>query len=442
MMAKFLFCLLLGLSVMFMLNSLRRREGVLQFPALFAGAFVFSIVPQLVNHVFYPGHLPLRVYQDLGVESGLLMCILCLVAGIAGYRGEPMAAGRLERTVPEIDVERLFWAGVVLCLVGIWGAAKLAALAGGWKEQFLEGGHYALEWSGAPVIWVYVAKLLPLGLILCLNSTLVRGCSWKWALTLLMMLYPLAVIVFLGRREMTFDLTLILLTSLWFHRRWAPPQWLSLSVMALGGMFIVLVPYYRSYVNETGNIKGAIAQVDVRAAIEAYATGERAEGMDNLIIGIPARQAYPSFFWGTGFWNKIVAYWVPGQIVGYGLKQRLMVEVGNEDDDVFSRYCGLTCQYGSYPTGPYSAFCEFWFPGCLLYFVMGRFYRGLWHLAENRQHLGAQLICVSCALLIPMAVVRSIQAAFATCLLPVGVLVSVLWLTRDRYPVLVSSELQ
>jgi hypothetical protein len=432
MIAKALFFLLLALSVAFLLSSLRRREGIFEFPTLFAGAFLFSIVPQLVNHVFYPGRLPVRVYQDHGVEYGLIMCILCLVAGIAGYQIRPKRPARRERPAWRIDVDKLFWAGVVLYLLGAFGALRLAALAGGVKAQFTEGGHYGLEWSGAPVIWAYVAKLLPFGLLLCLNSALSRGSVGKWTQVLLMFLYPVAVIVFLGRRAMVFRLVLIVLISVWFQRRWAPPRWLAPCGMALGGMVIILMPHYRTSANQTGDIKGAAGKVDVRSAIEAYATGDQVEGMDNLIIGIPARLAYPSFSWGSGFWNGMVAYWVPGQIVGRGLKQSLMIRVGTPDGELFSKYGGLVVEYGSFSPGPYSAFREFAFLGCLLFFIMGRFYRWLWHLADERRNLGAQIFYASCALAIPMAVVAGVLLAFDLLLLSVGAVLPVLWLVRDR----------
>jgi hypothetical protein len=431
-MAKGLFYLLLALSIGALLKSLRRREGVLQFPALFAGTFLFSIVPQLVNHVFYPGRLPARVYQDHGVEYGLIMCILCLVAGIAGYRGTPRVAVYSNKPATGISVEKLFWAGAVLCSIGLVGVLGVASQLGGLKAQFTEGGHYQRAWSGVLILWAYIGKLLPLGLILCLNSTLIRGNLGKWLFTLAMMLYPLAVIVFAGRRGMTFSIAMIVMVSLWFQRRWAPPRCLSLCGMALGGMFIILVPFYRGYANRTGDIKGAIAQVDVQKAIEVYERGERQEGIDNLIIGIPARLAYPSFCWGTGFWNAAVDYLVSGQMVGYKLKHGLMIRVGRSDEDLFEEYCGCGPEYSSYTTGPYSAFREFCFFGCLLYFGMGRFYRWLWCLADERRDLRAQMIYASCAVLGPVAVVNAINMAFAIFLLPVGVLVPTLWLIRDH----------
>ncbi|HNS21383.1 MAG TPA: hypothetical protein PKH24_12850 [Sedimentisphaerales bacterium] len=436
MIAKALFFLLVVLSVAFLLSSLRRREGVFEFPTLFAGAFLFSIVPQLINHVFYPGRLPAKVYEDHGVEYGLIMCILCLVAGIASYRGTPRV--RRETTLWRIDVDRLFRAGVALYLVGTFGALKLAALSGGLREQFTEGGHYALEWSGAPVIWSYVSKLLPFGLLLCLNSVLIRGSLWKWTVVVLMTLYPLAVIVFLGRRAMVFRLALIVFISVWFQRRWTPPRWLCLTGMALGGMCIILAPSYRTYANQTGDIRGALRQADMQSAVEKYAMGERGEGIENLIIGIPARLSYLSFSWGSGFWNGMIAYWVPGQIVGYRLKQGLMLRIGAGDDEVFWKYCGLGfAPGGAFSTGPYSAFREFGFFGCLLFFMMGRFYRWLWHLAAKRRSLGAQVFYVSFALAVPMAVVTSVLLAFDLLLLSVVAVVPALWLIRERQPTLV-----
>lgn len=427
-----LFCLLAGLSGFTVLRGLRHKEGVFQFPVLFAGAFAFSIVPQLVNHVFYPGRLPEKVYRDHGVEYGILMCILCLLCGIAGYSKRPINAPRRPRWVPNVRADKLFWAGLILCGIGFCGAAKLTGLAGGWQARFTEGGHYAMAWSGAPVLWTYVAKLLPFGLVLCLNSALIRGNVLKWSFVVLVMLYPLATIVFLGRRSTLAGFVAILAVSLWFRHRWAPPRLLSIGAMVLAGVLVVLLPQYRTYANRTGDVRAAIAQVDATDTIEAYLHGERQEGADNLIIGIPAQLAYPSYGFGSGLWNGAVAYLVPGQIVGYDLKEALVLPLG-ATPDLFSRYCGVSPEFDSFSTGPYSVFAEFSFLGCLVYYLVGRSYRLLWHLASERRHLGVQVLYVSLAIFAPMSVINSITAVFPQFLLAIAILGSTLWIVGERH---------
>ena len=413
MMAEFLFWCLVGLSALLLLGSLRSRADLLSFPVLFSGAFLFSIAPQLVNHVFYRGRLPNRVYEDSGVELSVLMCLLCLVAGVGGYySGNKSAPSLIPR---QYDLEKLFWAGFGLCAVGTLGAFQLAQLAGGFLAQFTAGGHYDLEWSGASVIWAYVAKMLPIGLMFCLFSAMSRGSLLKWGLCLLMFAYPLAVIIFLGRRSMIFRIALILLSALWFRKKWAPPRWSVPAGMAVGAMLIILIPYYRGYANRTGDVKTALAQVDVATAIQAYMAGEKAEGMDNLIMGIPARLNSLSFALGSGFWNETVDFLVPGSLIGPQVKAGMKLDLADPDEQVFSRYCGEGFEYGSFCTGPYSVFYEFWFLGACVYWFMGRAFRRLWIRANQPEGWGAQLIYASCALLVPMSVVNSATVAFSMC---------------------------
>lgn len=431
-MALFLFWCLTGLSAFYLVASLRVRENYLAFPVLFSGTFLFSIVPQMLNHVFHPGRLPTQVYADGGVEYALFMALLCLIAGMLGYQAD--RGGSTYPTPPAYNIEHVFWAGMAFCTVGLFGVFRLAELAGGFRAQFTEGGHYSLEWSGAPVIWVYVTALLPLGLAFCLTSALARGSFLKWTLTGVMLLYPLATILFLGRRSMIFRIALIVLTALWFQRRWAMPRWLVPASMLVGAALIVFVPYYRGQANQTGDLRAAATGIDFERATEAYLLGDRSEGMDNLIIGIPARHAHPSFGLGIAFWNETVEYLVPGSLLGKDLKESMKIDVAESDDRVFSKYCGQSVEYGSFMTGPYSVFEEFWFFGCLAFYVVGRIYRRLWLLANRPGSLGYQLVYASFALLIPMTVVNSVPGSLAKAVFLAGLQLPVLHLIARRNP--------
>lgn len=427
-MTYFLFFTLCALSAFFLIRGLWRKDGIYQFPVIFSAAFAFSTVPQLVNYVFYPPRLPPQVYADHGVDYGILMCILCLVAGVAGYyaplRQAPVG---LRRLLPDVHAERMFWAGVALGLIGLYGSMRVDALAGGFRARFTEGGHYDLEWTGAPVLWIYVGKCLWFALPLCLLGVLRRGTILKWMISAALLLYPVMSIIFLGRRSATFGLAVILLLSLWFQKRWAPPRVVAIAGMAVGGMLIILLPHYRMEANKTGDIKMAIEQVNVDEAVNLYLQGGRSEGMENLILGIPARMYTGSFTYGAGFWNAVVEDLVPAQIVGRETKNALVLQIGQTDAVAFGEYCGLLPEYGAFQTGPYSVYTEFWFFGCLLYAVVGLGYRHLWFLASEQELLSAQVLYVVVALLPAMSVVNSLTGALPLALLAASVVLAAMW---------------
>lgn len=411
-MAKFLFFLLFALSAFVLLRGLRRREGVFEFPALFSGAFLFSIIPQLINHVFQPGRLPQRVYDEHGVEYALVMCILCLLCGLAGY-GRPVR--RLPQwmfKVPALDVRQLFIAGVVLGAIGLYGSIRLDALAGGFAARYTGGGHYGLEWRGLPVAFSYLAAALPLGYLLCLNSALMRGSFIKWAVTGTLLIYPALNVLFLGRRTMVFQLALYVGMAIWFRKRWAPLRWMTLVGLAAGALVIILAPAYRTTASSTGDVRAAIEGVDVEEGVARYAEGTRGEGMDNLVIGIPATLNSGAYSYGSALWNSLVGYLIPGQFVGYGLKENLMFQRGG-DPDWFFNFAGVDVQYGSFTTGPYSAFGEFGFFGALLYFIIGRFCRFLWMAASSPGAYTLQVLCPVATMFVGLSVVDSIPSSLA-----------------------------
>ena len=55
------------------------------------------------------------------------------------------------------------------------------------------------------------------------------GSLLRWTLTLLMFLYPLTVILFLGRRTMLVATVLVLGASLYLQKGWLPPRVAAVS---------------------------------------------------------------------------------------------------------------------------------------------------------------------------------------------------------------------
>ncbi len=386
-MAKGLFFLLVLISTSGIAWGLTRKDRVWQFPTLFSGAFLFSFVPQMANHVFYAGRLPTIVYEDYGVELGLLMSLLCLVAGLAGYRTRPALRQDRRRPVDMIHLDRLFRVGCVLAAIGLFSATRLASQAGGFRAQFMEGGHYELSWTGVTVMYTYLNRFILVGGIMCVFSALRAPRLHRWIVAALIFIYPVVVVIFMGRRGLASTIIIGLGTILWFAKQWAPPRWAVVIGMAVAGMGVILMPLYRTHANRTGNIKEALQGVDVKQGIEHYGRGEQAEGMDNLVIGIPARLHSQEFDYqlGVGFWNSMMEGLVPAFLVSRDIKQGLKIQQGRSDNEIFGEYCGTEPLRGSFRTGPYTAFVQFGFIGALLFFLIGRFYRKLWDAARSEK---------------------------------------------------------
>ena len=102
---------------------------------------------------------------------------------------------------------------------------------------------------------------------------------------------------------------------------------------------------------------------------------------------------------GTGFWDAAIFQYVPGQIVGYGVKEALQFKFS-----VFSPLwarSGLTNLYGydvplgSTFTGIGDSFVEFGYLGCILFAMIGYLFKTLWVSSNSGKSVPAMLLHMS-----------------------------------------------
>ena len=300
---------------------------------------------------------------------------------------------------------RLFWGNFLLYALGFWGAWKLATLAGGFVEQFTGGGHYSLEWRGAPVKYSFFSQLIFPSLCFCVLAALYRKSMVRWAAVALMAIYPLATVVFLGRRAMAAFLGLSLLLSLWFARKIALPRWLFASLLVLVGIAVLVGDQYRTSAQFSLS-KEVLKETRIKSAVGETVKGEKPSEFDFLVVGSAAIQRELRFGFGTGFYNSTAAQVIPSQWVGQNVKESLYWKL--VPDDITEKAFGWTVPYGSNPTGPLNAFSDFWLFGCVLYYGMARFFRWLWHRAASGGDLSCQYWYILLAGTIPMSIYGSL----------------------------------
>jgi len=414
-MLHFLFFALCALALAALFDGLRQREGILQFQALFAGTFLFSTIPQLVNYVFFPGRLPDIVYQDHGPEWAIIMCILCLLAGWLGYRRPLRKKVWPPAWMPALNTGKVFFVGFVLCIIGMCAAWEVASLYGGIKVMFITHDSAITSAQGRITIFMFLSRLLSAGLAICLLTTIGNGTFMKWLVIGIGMVYPVALAVLLGRRGHAVTIVLMVVFALWFRKRWAPPRLASVIGLLLGGLWIIVAPTFRTEMAASeNNFKEGLKAAAPTENLRDYFEGVRGEGMDNLVIGIPARLKKLQFSFGALFWNDVMDNFVPAQVIGYENKDALMIPMQAEEA-ICLEYCGAgpTTAEGAYYTGPYSAFVEFGFFGCIIFYFMARGWKWLWTLANEQHNLAAQLWYVLLLYCIPCSVVNAVQEAFA-----------------------------
>lgn len=388
--------------------ALLEKDRVFQYPAIAGTSWLAYFGVQAFGAIQNPHKYPQAVLDDGGLIIALVMLCLCSGAGWLGY----YHAGLSRRILRfrKLSGQRLFWGGVILYGIGFLGAYKLAQLTGGFAQQFTGGGHYSLEWAGAPVRYVFFSQLTYPGLLLVLISTL-RRFSWgKLLVCGLFVLYPLAVAVFLGRRSSAGMLAGIILLSLYFTKRIQIPRILCVIVPIAAFLVIYYGPAYRS-ISQYGLHYDEIVNSVAKADVGAVWKGQKYTEFDVMVVWGAATNRSLAFGYGADIYNNLVSFYVPRQLVGEEIKRSLMIQgIPDQAKAAVARVYNWGPDYGSFLTGPYTAFSQFWFFGCLLYYVFGYVFRLLWQAAYERRNLAAQIWYISCIVLIPMSIMSSIIA--------------------------------
>lgn len=430
-MAPLLLIILLCIALAGTVRGMMYRDRYYQFPTLFCATWLLYLGPQAIGAVLNKHKYPESLRADYGLELALFFCILCTIAGLAGYA----CGGRTKRKLFQYrnySYDRLFLGGIVLYAVGLWGAYELAQLSGGFIAQFTGGGFYSMEWRGAAVKYSFFSRLVYPGFLLIFLSTLYRPSRYRWIIVCLCVVYPLALTVFAGRRSMTATLAVTILLSLFFAKHWAPSRLIFTTLLVLATAGVILGPAYRSR-SQYGLNMQELSQIDARGIISDTFSGERYAEFDMIVYGCAAANRSLAFECGLGFYNATIGALVPRQLVGEEFKSSLFLISKEDVGQLMVRYYNWPIPYGTNPTGPFDAFKQFWFFGCLLYFVLGYVYRHLWAAAYQKANLGAQLWYVYTVLYIPSSIVGSWCGFAPTLLVALVFFGTILYLAHSPY---------
>lgn len=399
-MSIFLLMLLIFISLSMLVWGLRCPNGLLTFPVLSAGAWLGFVVPQFIGIMANPARLPYGVIRDWGIELTMLMCIACALFSFVGYLKPPsrlLPHRRNVRSIFHYSDSRLFISGMVLVLVGLWGFYRLTRLSGGILAHFSTEGHYTLEWSGLPVMYVFFANMTFPGLALCLLVALKYPSKLRWIGVGLASLYPVIHLVLLGRRETFVRLALIFTIIIYFVLRKIPPRWLLIPAVMAAFFVVRLGPVYRTHFRIGGDLS-QLRSLSVSETTAAVFRGDvGVQEAEYSVVQIAAAHRSQQFNYGVGFYNLVVSRWVPRLIFGDAAKSSLYLPLVNLHAYIRKFYNAPAIYGSTYPTGYAEVFREFWFFGALIFLIIGSFYRVLWEWADAGS-LSAQLFYVLLAI--------------------------------------------
>jgi hypothetical protein len=354
---------------------LRSRAAVLQFPFAAGCGLLGFLFPQALGLVRNGSVAPAGA-----MTKALVMCILTALAVYAGWYDRPPARWS-EPARRRYPVGRLYWIGAAALGVGAAGFLKLTALNGGVVAHYSVPSGAAVEWRGLPVAYDFLAQYFVPGLALCGSAGLLLGGRLRLLLPSLVLAVQVARVVFLGRRAVLVSVLVSVACILFFGKRWLPSRRLVLCAAPLVALAMFLAPEYRKHSQIGGDIE-RLGEMDTRTLLGSLADGGPHEfwAMANYMQATAEDGVYEC---GAGVYNTFVLLFVPKLIVGEAGKAALLIPVNQAAG-------GWQMPYGMVPTGPGSAFRQFWFLGGLWFYGLGRLMRYLWLRATAGGDLFAQ----------------------------------------------------
>lgn len=353
--------------------------GFVTFPFLAAMVWLGHVVRELFALVLYPG----TVHRGV-VEAGLLdlsvMVLLCLLAGQSGWSCGLSVAGppARPRTPAHHPATRprpqrgghLVLAGLVLAAAAFAVLGALVHMVGGPVRYFSVDGAVALDWVGAEVVLVILARLLLFPAIVINATAFLRTRRLlPLAVTLALCLWPVLTIVFAGRRSEVLLLALALGTAAFFATGWRPPR-LAVAAAPFAMIAVILLfPAYRSHA-PIGADRAAVLEIDAAAILARSFLKKSGRDVENALIHV-ATVNRNGFFFGSLMVNELLKKSVPGTLVGRELKERLAFDVPTIADLSYRTFAGTRPYWYRHINIAGRLYADFWYFGALVLWVVG-----------------------------------------------------------------------
>lgn len=370
-MEEILTAVLFAMTAGCLLWALINPRNVYKVPFL-AGLIVFVFVlPQL------PGLIHAPFLPQGGYVKTVLMTCLCLACVLLGWR---MTSAPLAVLQIRFNERRLHQVATVFAVIGGYFYYSLSQLPG---EQIV-----GVQTSGAPVVYLFFARLLACSLAIASLCYARRPSRWMLAVILFDLAFYLDRILVTGKRAETAELCLILALALWFQRRWAIPR--SLIVVGLAAALIgtTSASDYRNVTRKhSAVVWDEIMEIDAKGNVADLLENSGPE-MHNAIILISNTDNTARFDYGAFHWNQLIWNYLPSSLAGAAFKQSLMLKTPEKPRD----FHPLT---GSTETGMVDAFRSFWYLGAVKFFLLAYVMRRIWNSAMEGQTLGQFIYMLS-----------------------------------------------
>ncbi len=340
-----------------------RLTRVYQFPVFMAAIFLSFISPQ--GNSLIQNAISHSQSTDNLINVFFYAC-LCISMCWLGYQKYQPSQKWLSRLDIELDENKLFRAGMVLLAIGFLCGFLFTKIT----PDIAENGN----WTGPATILSFFLGVIYNAFPIFLIAALQRPSPVKITMAIVSAIPILQLIILYGRRQPLMTFLLSIGMSFFLIKKYVPPRWIFLVFVPVAIFVIPLLGQLR------GNFWGLLFSGDLHTAIDTSQTElAKVQKVDilelrNAAMMIEAADLTHRLGWGTGFWNDLVLQYIPGQLVGFGVKKSL--QIGARPD--LYQVLGYKIHPGTTPTGLGDSYAEFSYLGCLLFGAIGQIFKTLW----------------------------------------------------------------
>lgn len=364
------------LTLLFLM--MMRPERIFEYPYFMAATMCGFILPQGISLLRFPGEA-----SEAAIVAVMLMSCLCLGACWLGYL-LPVNRAIAHHTSRPVNDQRLFDVGVAFILIAWFFDYKIS--------QMTEEDTGGTMWTGRVTIYAFFSSLVMPGFAIALRTALKKGTLAPWLATCAAAIIPVKASLYYGRRENTAIFVLTIALCLFFERKKTPPRLFIAGALLVATLMIPATGIYRGTVAESGI--QAVAQIHPVDNFKEFVNNESNLELRNAAMIMEAARRNGDFEWGRAYWDQLVFRFVPAQIVGTGVKDRLMFVSSEERLSGEVRNSNFTASRGSTMTGMGDSFQQFGWFGCLFFAFMAIIFRSLWWAAQKKQAIFAQLFYI------------------------------------------------
>ncbi|WP_341524653.1 hypothetical protein WKK05_18645 [Nostoc sp. UHCC 0302] len=394
-----------------------RVERIYQYPFFMGSLFLSFILPQAFSLVSNPG----AAITPEALERVLLVSCLCAAACWLGYEIKPNPKWLAKLNVV-LDERKLFRAGFALMLQGYLFNILLA--------RTIAASNGVLESGTSATIFIFFGNVIYIAFAIFLLQTLKRPKAINFICTVLSGYIPLQTVL-IGRRQPTMTFIIFIGISLWLVHHYIPPRWAVVTSIV---MITFLIPLFAELRGEFWNLvfSGKWQEI-LTASQRAFAGQQKGDILElrNAAFLMDATEHTGLYGYGSGWWDSIVFQYVPGQIVGFEFKKSLQFKLVTPE--TLKKLYGYEIPGGTTPTGVGDSFTEFGYFGCIVFGLIGYFFKHLWISAVYQKSTASRLLYMGLVSPAMVGITHGIGRFWQEAIFQVSFVCLVAYYSRTKY---------